>query len=526
MTEISFVTASALKQLLGDNREIAVVDVREAGEFADGHLLFATSIPLGIFETQLLKLVPMPHARLVLVDEGVSGRAEWAATLAIASGYTDVACLRGGTAAWKDEGFNLFEGVYVPSKVFGELVEKGFDVPHISAQTLASWQQEDRQFLLLDGRPFDEHHKMNIPGSICLPNGELPYRIGTVLKDDDTPIVVHCAGRTRSIIGAQILRDLGLKNPIFALQNGTQGWALASLPLEVGSVRMVKDAPDTLDQQTMVSKAKTAAVQWEIPLIDTKTVNAWAADTTLTTYFFDVRTVEEYVHDGIAGSVHAPGGQLIQSTDVWAAVRRARIVLIDHIELRAVTVARWLSQMGWDCSVLAGGTEEWKTVTIPTPKSPPRFGLPQIMSPTPESAIILDTRVSTEFRRAHIAGACWTLRSRATGIAPDLKTAKIILCGDLEISETIAGDLDKAGYSGLVYLKGGPAEWHAMGYEIVTTPNDPKDQEAVDFVFFTHDRHSGNMEAARQYLAWETGLVARLDPQELNAFRIAAENHR
>ena len=49
----------------------------------------------------------------------------------------------------------------------------------------------------------------------------------------------------------------------------------------------------------------------------------------------------------------------------------------------------------------------------------------------------------------------------------------------------------------------------------------PPDADCIDFLFFTHGRHEGNAEAARQYLAWETGLIAQLDAQERGAFRIA-----
>ena len=42
----------------------------------------------------------------------------------------------------------------------------------------------------------------------------------------------------------------------------------------------------------------------------------------------------------------------------------------------------------------------------------------------------------------------------------------------------------------------------------------------IDFLFFTSKRHEGSAEAARQYLAWEIGLVDQLDAQERAAFRI------
>jgi len=38
---------------------------------------------------------------------------------------------------------------------------------------------------------------------------------------DETLVVVNCAGRTRSIIGAQSLRNANVANEVMALRNGT-----------------------------------------------------------------------------------------------------------------------------------------------------------------------------------------------------------------------------------------------------------------------------------------------------------------
>lgn len=66
---------------------------------------------------------------------------------------------------------------------------------------------------MLDGRPYAEYQKMSIPGGICCPNGELALRAHGLAPDPKTTIVVNCAGRTRSIIGAQTLINLGVPNP-------------------------------------------------------------------------------------------------------------------------------------------------------------------------------------------------------------------------------------------------------------------------------------------------------------------------
>ena len=43
-------------------------------------------------------------------------------------------------------------------------------------------------------------------------------------------VVVNCAGRTRSIIGARVLQRMALPN-VISLKNGTSGWVLAGFEL-------------------------------------------------------------------------------------------------------------------------------------------------------------------------------------------------------------------------------------------------------------------------------------------------------
>jgi hypothetical protein len=55
--------------------------------------------------------------------------------------------------------------------------------------------------------------------------------------DPSTLVVVNCAGRTRSIIGAQSLINAGLPNKVMALKNGTMGWHLAGLKVARGETK-------------------------------------------------------------------------------------------------------------------------------------------------------------------------------------------------------------------------------------------------------------------------------------------------
>jgi len=82
-------------------------------------------------------------------------------------------------------------------------------------------------------------------------------------------------------------------------------------------------------------------------------------------------------------------------------------------------------------------------------------------------------------------------------------------------------DLGEAGCNDLRLLAGGYAAWRDAGLPVVATPHDPADADCIDFLFFTHDRHDGNADAAREYLAWETGLLDQLDAQERGSFHVA-----
>jgi rhodanese-related sulfurtransferase len=133
-------------------------------------------------------------------------------------------------AGWKQADLELFSGVNVPSKAFGEFVEHHYGTPRITPAELKRLQ-EFKKILVVDSRPFEEYHRMNIPGGIDTPGAELVYRIHDLAPDRDTLVVVNCAGRTRSIIGCQSLRNAGIPNPVAALKDGTMGWELAGFSL-------------------------------------------------------------------------------------------------------------------------------------------------------------------------------------------------------------------------------------------------------------------------------------------------------
>jgi rhodanese-related sulfurtransferase len=524
------VSAEELRAWLHDDAELALLDVREPGQMAEGHILFSAPAPYSRFELDLPRLVPNPCVRTVLCDagDGVAGRA---ARRARALGYAHVAVLAGGVAAWRRAGHTLFQGVNVPSKTFGELVEQACRTPHIGAAELGRLRAEGADIVVVDGRTRSEFGKMNVPGAHWCPNGELALRIGRLAPDPGTTVVVNCAGRTRSIIGAQTLIDLGLPNRVLALENGTQGWTLAGLPLGHGAEGTMPQADPDLGERRRAAQA--LARRDGVEAISGETLRAWLSDAERTVYLLDIRSAEEREDDPAGrrellarhGVLHAPGGQLVQATDQWIGVRRARLVVLDIEELRAPVTAGWLRRMGHDAAVLAGGLDALDTVPPRGQLRRPRLPDPARIAPAElherfgrGHVAILDLRASGAFRGGHIPGATWTIRPRIADPAPS--DACVLVADAPEIAALAALDLAEAGRGEVLLLDGGFDAWQAAGLPVEATPNEPADAERIDFVAFTHGRHEGDFGASRQYLEWEIGLVGQLDAQERAVFRI------
>jgi rhodanese-related sulfurtransferase len=463
--------------------------------------------------------------RIVLCDEGDSEVARLAARRLAALGYTDVSVLDGGTRAWAAAGYTLFKGVNVPSKLFGELVEHVYHTPRVTVRELAAMRERGEDVVVVDGRPYAEYQKMNIPGGICCPNAELPYRIRDIVKTPTTKIIVNCAGRTRSIMGAQTLLNFGIENPVFALENGTQGWVLADFELERGANRRYPDRIDASRLPALQDSARQLMARHGVKAVSAGEVEAWLAESGRTTYLCDVRTPEEFAAGSIPGAVHAPGGQLVQATDQWVGVRNARIVLIDGGDrVRAPVVAAWLRQLGSDAYVLEGGVHSGLRGHETTkPVLPP---LPEISAAQLKRALdagtctVIDLGASLNFRKAHIPGSRWSIRPRVAGSSHDSAGTMVLVADNPDIARLAALDLTDASAKDVRVLQGGLAAWTNAGYPTESSPGVPPDAECIDHLFFVHDRHLGNREAMKQYLAWETGLMAQLDPEEKAAFKV------
>ena len=527
------VKAHSLGHMLLDDEELALLDVRETAIFAQGHLLLASSLPLSRLELGIADLVPRRAVRMVVCDAG-EGLAQRAAERLERLGYSDVAVLEGGVRACADAGYELFSGVNVPSKAFGEFIEHQFGTPSISAEELKHKLDTGEDLIVLDSRPMDEYEIMNIPGGICVPGGELVYRVGDIAPSPSTLIVVNCAGRTRSIIGAQSLINAGVSNRVVALRNGTMGWHLSGYEPERG---MQRRAPSVSPQG--LASARTAVAQvaqrFAVKSIDRATLDQWRNEPERRSlYLFDVRSPEEYQAGHLPGSISAPGGQLVQATDRYVGTLRSRIVLIDDTGVRATMAASWLNQMGWpDVVVLEHALDNSELEK--GKRETPVLGLGKVASDeiSPQSlhqmsahdTNVIDLSDSRQYQHGHIPGAWFALRSRLDGAIAKLPPAPLLV---LTSENGILAHLAAAEAAAIVdvpvkVLVGGNAAWTAASLPLAQGLEDMA-SEPDDVWLRPYDRDDDIEGAMRKYLSWEIGLANQIERDGTLRFRGAGDS--
>lgn len=522
------VPATELRAMLGDGAEIALLDVREEGVFSKGHLLTAASLPLSRLEMRLDAVVPRRATRIVLCDDD-EALAQRAAAVMRQFGYRQISVLAGGVSGWKAAGHELFSGVYVPSKAFGEFVEHECATPRIGAAELKAKLDAGEDVVILDSRPMDEYRVMNIPGAADCPGAELVYRIHEVVKRPETLVVVNCAGRTRSIIGAQSLINAGIPNKVVALKNGTMGWHLAGLTLEHGSTR---HAPAPSEAALAKARAAAAGVaeRFGVKRIGIAELDRMRADPSRTLYCFDVRSPDEYRAGHRAGFAGAPGGQLVQATDTYAAVRNARIVLADADGVRATMTASWLVQMGWpEVYVLDHAAPTGALVTgvaLPRVLGLDGAKLDEIDAAALQTALgageatVVDFATSLEYRAAHIPGAWFAIRSRLRDALERIGAAQrlVFTSPDGILAQLAALDAAALADAPVAVLAGGTQAWKAAGLPL-EGGNTRLAAETDDVYYKPYDRQAQIEQAMQDYLDWEVALVEQVKREPYLAFR-------
>jgi rhodanese-related sulfurtransferase len=240
----------------------------------------------------------------------------------------------------------------------------------------------------------------------------------------------------------------------------------------------------------------------------------------------DVRSPAEYQSGHLPGYSNAPGGQLVQATDEYVAVKNACLVLADDVGVRAVMTASWLIQMGWkNVYVLEGGTDSGRLEAgNRQPKVLGDIGVANITTTALAAGLddvtVIDLGLSNDYEQQHIPGAIWCVRARLYEAIPSLsKSRRIVLTSTDGVLARMALKEARA-LVGLDVqaLEGGTQRW--LAEDRATESGLTNIIGETDDVWYKPYEHRGAQEKfMRDYLSWEVALVEQIERDATTQFR-------
>ncbi len=509
----------------------ALLDVRERSEFHARQIPGATPLSRGLLELRAPALLPVKDVPLaVLCQDG--RRSGPAAETLERMGYRRVMEVAGGMEAWEAAGLPIQEGIGVPGKEYGEKVAVIERIPQITPEELAERRGRGEKPVIMDSRTVEEYRRGHLPGAYSVPGSELPAAAADLIQDPATTVIVNCAGRTRSILGAHILLRMGLPNPVYAFRNGTMAWEMAGFALERGDGR---PRPPTSEKagRTAEQFADRVARDEDLPVMTVEELTELRASGDLH-YLIDVRLAEEYEGGHIPGSLSCPGGQLALESENLVAVKSAPVVMACDGRWRAILAASLYRNMGFPrVYVLDGGTRAWRDAGLPLEVGAPRlevFGLQDARRQASwvaardlaeslgqrEPPAVVDVRGAGDYALGHIPGSRWVARGllelRVAEELPDPSIQIVAVCDDGVLSTLAAATLKSLGCE-TRGLEGGLEAWRREGLPLeeglqgarATLEEAKRDIE-------THRRTgilSRNRTDMERYLSWEEKLGHR-----------------
>ncbi|MGO4396244.1 rhodanese-like domain-containing protein [Variovorax sp. M-6] len=507
--------------------EIALLDVREPGEFRAGHLLLASNAPASRLELMARQLVPRVDVPVVLCTaSGDDSRLERAVAAMQALGYLQVHTLLGGVQAWSSEGLEVFTGFNVLSKAYGEWLEVDRHTPAMDARTLHA-KVLANEVMVIDCRPADEHARGAVPGALNLSGAEIVRTLCVAGRVPDKPVVVHCAGRTRGIVAAQSLIDHGLGHPVYVLENGLMGWQLAGFPLSL-TEPAVASAPAGVDEAAL-RRARAHALRAGVPMLDAAGFGQWRDEAAQRSLFcFDVRTRDEHEAGHPPGFRHMPGGQFLQSVDDLVGVQRGRIVLWDAMLVRAVSVAAFLREFGrYEVAVLdpaAAIAAGLPPIVATAAKAGATEGLTPVQANAlvEQGAAVVDLGNSRRYAHTRIRGAMFGIRSLLARYADQIEgtTPLLLVCDDARLSRLAAPEFASALHRPVRFVEGGMEAWLRAGLPLAAAEDVRYLSEPMDVPTTPYDDRDDIVGRMKAYIQWELGLMAQIEREGIVRFGV------
>ena len=326
----------AIELLKNNKKNISFLDIRERKQYVHGFAFGSVNCPLSKFKYLIKELVPDLNTNLILIGVKNNNQTNQIQKILTKFRYCRSYIIKGDYKNWKKHKFPLWAGEYTFSKAFGEWIEITSNIKNLYAKELNKIHKKNHNYLQIDARPKKEFEKFSLPQSVQCSGGELPCFINNKenLKKN---YIVHCAGRTRSIIAYQTLKDFDFENKKYVLNGGTQNWVLNGYDRKFNNKSKIKFTK--INYKDDLKLANTVAKKFNIPSthIESKQANS---------YNFQINS-EIKNFKKIPGWKQVNATTLIQSTDKFISSTNTKVLIFSHIPSSAVFTVIWLRRMGY-----------------------------------------------------------------------------------------------------------------------------------------------------------------------------------
>ena len=326
----------AIKLLKNNKKNISFLDIRERKQYVHGFAFGSVNCPLSKFKYLIKELVPDLNTNLILIGAKNNNQTNQIQKILTKFRYCKSYIIKGDYKNWKKHKFPLWAGEYTFSKAFGEWIEITSNIKNLYAKELNKIHKKNHNYLQIDARPKKEFEKFSLPQSVQCSGGELPCFINNKenLKKN---YIVHCAGRTRSIIAYQTLKDFDFENKKYVLNGGTQNWVLNGYDRKFKNKSKIKSTK--INYKDDLKLANSVAKKFNIPStqIVSKQTNC---------YNFQINS-EIKNFKKIPGWKQVNATTLIQSTDKFISSTNTKVLIFSHIPSSAVFTVIWLRRMGY-----------------------------------------------------------------------------------------------------------------------------------------------------------------------------------
>jgi rhodanese-related sulfurtransferase/glyoxylase-like metal-dependent hydrolase (beta-lactamase superfamily II) len=209
----SRLTIEQLSELMGQQPDLQIVDVRNPGETAGGTLPGARVVPLPVLVDSL---DDMDRRAPVVVNCAGGSRSVVASSVLRQAGFDDVSDLLGGYGAWSAAGLPVSIG------------DAGESIPveEVDADSAAALIRSGS--VLVDVREQDEWEGGHAPDAVLIPMSQVERRIAE-LDGCTRPVVVACRSGGRSAVITRLLGSHGIE--AVNLTGGLRAWVDAGLPV-------------------------------------------------------------------------------------------------------------------------------------------------------------------------------------------------------------------------------------------------------------------------------------------------------